>query len=277
MARPIRTPMNARRSLAAGLLLTVVSAFIVMHPATVNGQGGRGGPDVLMLRGPGSFIGVEVRELDTAERAKSADGVAVTRVQPESPAARAGIQDGDVVLEFDGERVRSTRQFQRLVEETPPGREVRATIRRAGSQRTVAVTPELGRAQAVASSALKSPPELLLRPGTGAPVVGQFLLTSGPGRLGASIVGMDASLAEYFGVKEGALVTAVPAGTPAAAAGLLSGDVIAQVAGRPVPGADAAIAAIRDAPAGTLELRVIRKGKEITLTAKLPDAVRLVR
>src|SRR5687768_3680923 len=90
----------------------------------------QGGFDILTLRGQGSSIGVEIMELD-ADKAKASaveSGVTIANVRPDTPAARAGFQSGDVVVEFDGEAVRSARQFQRLVEETRPGHEVKATI-----------------------------------------------------------------------------------------------------------------------------------------------------
>src|SRR6187455_909932 len=103
------------------------------------------GFDILTLRGQGSSIGVEITELDT-EKAKSSSvdhGVVVATVRPETPAARAGFQSGDIVVEFDGEAVRSARQFRRLVEETRPGHEVKATVVRDRSRRSLSVTPEL--------------------------------------------------------------------------------------------------------------------------------------
>jgi S1-C subfamily serine protease len=46
-------------------------------------------------------------------------------VEADSAAAKGGVKAGDVVVEFDGERVRSARQLTRLVQETPAGRAVK--------------------------------------------------------------------------------------------------------------------------------------------------------
>ena len=69
-----------------------------------------------------------------------------------TPAADAGFEAGDVVVEFDGERVRSATQLSRLVWETPAGREVSATVMRDGIRRTLPVTPEPAPAGCRASS-----------------------------------------------------------------------------------------------------------------------------
>lgn len=68
----------------------------------------------------------------------------VERVRDGSPATRAGLRSGDVIVEFDGERVRGVRHFSRLVLETPPGRTVKSTISRNGARLTLDVTPEAG-------------------------------------------------------------------------------------------------------------------------------------
>ena len=94
-------------------------------------------PDLLALEGPGSSIGVTVRD-----QAGDASGVSIESVREGTPATRAGLQKGDIVVEFDGEPARSARQFTRLVRETAPGRAVKMTVLRDGSRRTVDITPE---------------------------------------------------------------------------------------------------------------------------------------
>ena len=69
----------------------------------------------MMLAGRGAEIGVRIAD-------SQAEGVVIEEVQPDSPAEKAGLKPADVIVEFDGERVRSARQFGRLVQETPPGR-----------------------------------------------------------------------------------------------------------------------------------------------------------
>ena len=92
---------------------------------------------VVVTRGSGSFLGIGVQEIDS-ERAKALNlheerGVEVTRVEDDSPAAKGGIRVGDVVLEYNGDRVEGVEEFMRMVRETPPGREVKLAITRNGA------------------------------------------------------------------------------------------------------------------------------------------------
>src|SRR5437867_1605926 len=67
-------------------------------------------------------------------------GVLIDEVRPDSPADKGGMKRGDVVVEFDGEHVRSARQFSRLVQESTPGRSVTATVVRDGQRRDLQIT-----------------------------------------------------------------------------------------------------------------------------------------
>ena len=79
--------------------------------------------------GGASYLGIGVADI-TAERAKALNlkeerGAEVTNVAEDSPAAKAGIKEGDVVLEYDGAAVQGIEQLTRLVRETPVGRQVK--------------------------------------------------------------------------------------------------------------------------------------------------------
>src|ERR1043166_9317421 len=76
----------------------------------------------------GSYIGVGLQEIDS-DRAKALKlreemGVEITSVAPDSPAEKAGLKAGDVVFQFNGQRVDGMDQFRRMIGETPVGREV---------------------------------------------------------------------------------------------------------------------------------------------------------
>ncbi len=89
-----------------------------------------------VISGGGGRIGLTVSDVDPSD-GKASTGVMVEEVEEEGPAAKAGLKKGDVVVEFDGERVRSVRQFTRLVSETPAGRQVAASVLRDGQRVSV--------------------------------------------------------------------------------------------------------------------------------------------
>ncbi len=101
--------------------------------------------DLLTLRGPGSHIGATFRDVRTVSSPGPAGGAVVVGVQPKSPAATAGIRSGDLVTGFDGIGVRNSRDLNRLIGETPPGRAVSVSITRDGRVQLFKVTPILGR------------------------------------------------------------------------------------------------------------------------------------
>src|SRR5688572_18773318 len=142
-------------AVVGGLALAALGAAGVIRPSVVwaQDQGLRRleqTPRVQVIDGMGGSIGVTVRDVSAEEgqRAKlsQAQGAYVTGVQNGSPAEKAGIMTGDIIVEFDGERVRSARQLSRLVRESPDDRSVRIAISRDGNRRTVDVTPDDDRA-----------------------------------------------------------------------------------------------------------------------------------
>lgn len=233
-----------------------------------------------LYSGSGVGIGATITEVTPDDAAGIAGGVRIQQVQEGSPAASAGFQTGDVVVEFDGERVRGTQQFTRLVQETPSGREVEAVVLRDGTRQTLRVTPQAGRGGAAPRVQVLPRQEPFRSPAPGfewffSPDVLQPRPPSAGARLGVSVITLDDQLAEYFGVDEGVLVTSVDAGSPAAAAGLRAGDVLLQVGARTVRAPADVTAALETAGAGaSIELQVMRDRKRTKLQATLPDADR---
>ena len=101
-------------------------------------------PMIAALAG-GPRLGVEIRDLSKEDVAKlklpSQNGVVVDVVLKESAAEKAGVKAGDVVVQFDGENVRSAVQLTRLVRETVAGRTVKMSIVRDGKRMDLDVAP----------------------------------------------------------------------------------------------------------------------------------------
>ena len=240
------------------------------------------GPDgagrAIRLDGRGSQIGVMVSDLEGAGTA----GVRIDGVDDGSPAAKAGLREGDVVVEFDGERVRSARQLSRLVQETPDGRAVKMTVTRGDARQTVEVTPEAATAAwniGVNGDELRAEVERGLQglrlPELRGPMF-DFRLDGMPGpgargRLGVQVEALSDQLGDYFGVKGGGvLVSSVSAASPAEKAGLKAGDVITAVNGTAVRDAGELVQELRDAgDSREVRLDIVRDKQPSTVTATL--------
>ena len=260
---------------------------------------------VLDIVGSGSRIGVSIRDVDDAKEkgAEARAGVVVDEVSEGSAAEKAGIRTGDLIVEFDGERVRSARQLTRLVQETPSGRIVQATIVRDGQRSTVSVTPQAGsmvafeRLEDLAEMGrqfryrIAPPPPAPPRPPDGRPVpppppappdVWNFdeFVGGSASRLGVTVSPLAPQLAEYFGVKDGVLVSSVRDDSAAARAGLKAGDVITSVNGSSV-GSPAElrrrVQQLEDGQEFTLQVTRDRKGQTLKGKAERAERRRTTR
>ncbi len=162
----------------------------------------------------GTYLGVSLAEID-ANRAKELKlkedyGVEITRVEEGSPAEKAGVKPGDVVQEYNGQRVEGMEQFGRMVRETPAGREVKLTISRDGAPQTLTATLASRKVRPLAENFHFVMPEI---PHPDIPRIYTTLRTA---RLGVEAESLGPQLSEYFGVKEGVLVRSVLENTAAA-------------------------------------------------------------
>lgn len=90
------------------------------------------------------WLGVKIQSVteDIAESLglKGTEGALVVEVLPDSPAAKAGVIQGDVIQEFDGKKVETMRKLPRIVAETEVGKRVQLTLWREGKSRTMDIT-----------------------------------------------------------------------------------------------------------------------------------------
>jgi len=235
--------------------------------------------ELMFLDGRGSRLGVMVQDLDATDKA---GGVRVDSVDPESPAEKAGLKTGDVVVEYDGERVRSARQFTRLVQETPEGRQVPLAVLRDGKRQALTATPE-ARAFSwemnIDGDRIRRDVERGLR---------EFRMDMPPmrfrwdhdfddlrapssrRRLGISVDSMGNQLSQYFGASEGgALITSVEPGSAAEKAGLKAGDVITSINGERVRDAEQVVDTMREVGDGDVTIGYLRDKKAGTTKATI--------
>jgi serine protease Do len=186
--------------------------------------------------GEGGWLGVGLKDVN-AERMRELKlpgeyGAIVDRVEKDSPAAKAGLEKDDVILQFGGEKVRSVAELARLVRETPPGRSIELLVSREGKTRNVTVTLEQ---RGTHFELPAMPPMPVPVPRVEVPEF-NFVWRSRGARLGISGDELTSQLAQYFGVKQGKgiLVREVVVGSAADKAGLKAGDVIVAVDGKAV-------------------------------------------
>jgi serine protease Do len=234
------------------------------------------------------WLGVEIQEV-TADKAKDLKlpgerGVVLGRVVPDSPAAKAGLKENDVVTEINGQRVEGAMQFRRMIHEIPVGRSVQLTVWRDGRAQTLNVT--LGRAEDRHSAWMKAAPgtfafrvpeipDTIEIPNIPQMDWGGMMFPGMRPRLGIDAEDLNGQLGTFFGAPEGegVLVREVNPGSPAEKAGLKAGDVITKINEeriRSIGDLHEKLAAKHDDK--TVKLGILRNRSEMNLTVELPAA-----
>jgi serine protease Do len=180
------------------------------------------------------WIGVQIQQVtpDIAESLglKNAEGALVAEPQPDSPAAKAGIQSGDVITTVDGQPVKNARELARKISSMAPGSSVKLGIWRKGEEKALTLTlgelPNTRQARASTESDGTIPGD-----------VGRLGLSLAPA---ANVAGAGSS---------GVVVTRVDPEGPAAERGIHTGDVILDVGGKTVSTPSDVRAAVQEAHA----------------------------
>lgn len=228
-----------------------------------------------------TYLGVAVATVD-GERAAQlklnpGEGVWITWVEQDSPAARAGLKWNDVLLKYNDEAIGDTELLGRLVQAAPPGQKVRLTVLRDGKILKLTATLQ----------ARKHPPSL--PPETMIPfdfAVPRFFMPDMPTpalRWRSSVLGVEyevieSQLAGYFGVKQGLLIQFVQPGSPAQRAGIQAGDVIVGLADKSVTNARDVTLGLRaeQMSAKPIPIQVVRNHKKQVINVSLADTGSIV-
>ena len=186
-----------------------------------------------------AYLGVVIQpvtqELADQFKVKPREGVVVSEVLPDTPAAKAGVQSGDVIVEFAGIQVGSSQELIALVEQAELGKPHALKIKRNGKTLELAFTPE-AQPEDYGLARRDTP--------SGRPSNNMQL-----NELGVEIGSLDAQVAEQLGLQgvEGVVITQVNPGSPADRAGLESGMVITQVNRQPVADLETAEKILKEA------------------------------
>ena len=204
------------------------------------------------------FIGLRTQpvaaEMAQALHLPAAGGALVAAVEPESPAAKAGLEPGDVVRAVNDRRIATPRDLAMAISEIAPGEKVKLDVLHNGEARdmTVAVGRMPGEQTAEATNPAES--------GNGQPRIG----------LSLAPVPADGPGGSKSADGRGAMVAAVDTGSPAERAGIQAGDVITNVGAKTVATPEEAVQAIRAAASGkAVALRVVRDGRAMFVAVPL--------
>lgn len=191
-----------------------------------------------------SWIGVQIQSL-TPELAKSyslpsTSGALVAEVLPNSPAAKAGIQAGDVLTRFDGKPVETSSTLPVLVSLTESGKSVNVELWRNGRSQSVSVRLEAHSGKEATSGAQRE-----------------------SGGFGLSLRPFSPGLRQELGVdvNAGVLIAEVAPGSPAARAGLRPGDVVTELSGKPVSDPAEMVTALKQLAKGQIARLKVARGE----------------
>jgi serine protease Do len=225
--------------------------------------------------GGSSYLGIGVADV-SAERAKALNlkeerGAEVTSVATDSPAAKAGVKEGDVLLDYDGTAVHGIEQLTRLVRETPVGHQVKIAVWREGAAQTLTATIEARKGTVIQSDGRDIVVPFIRPPLIEIP---RFQMTwQNPvlGIEGESLRSQE-QFAEFFGVKEGVLVKLVRRNSAAEKAGIKAGDVVVKVDETTVATSQEITRALRALGSKkTFTVTVVRNKKEMSLTVTIEE------
>jgi serine protease Do len=224
-----------------------------------------------------SYLGIGGKNIDP-DRAKALKlrdvrGVEITNVVENSPAAKAGFKEGDVVWEYNGQPVESFVQLTRLIRETPPGREVKVQVWRNGAMQTLTPTLEARRGMMIDGQPFPEIhiPEITIpeMPPIDIPRIQPMYQSPMLGIEGEAL-SHERQFAEFLGVKDGVLVKAVTPNSAAEKAGIKAGDVIIKVDNTNVSTTREITSALRAAASRkTVTVVVVREKHEMPLTVTI--------
>jgi serine protease Do len=234
-----------------------------------------------------AFLGVVTGEV-TSEIAdeygvRPGQGVLVTGVSPDSPAQKIGLRENDIIISVNTNGITGPEEFRNTISKMKPGANVDLVYVRGGKQRNVSVELSSREDREFGFFGRQLP-----EPGkpTPAPRARVFRWRSDSDKergeeeehaekvAFAGIVTQDLSegLAEYFKVKEGALISEVVKDSPADKAGLKAGDVIVKIGDEDIEDEGDVRSAIQDhKPGDQVAFVVMRDGSETTINVTLGE------
>ncbi len=207
----------------------------------------------------GVYPGVKVKII-TKKGEEPITGVSI-KVVDDGPADKAGLQDDDVIIEFNGNEVEDAGDLRRLIRDTEPGDEVEVAVYRDGDRKTFTV--KMGESEEEEETFSWMGNEGWRTPYRG--FVKKFVLRDWDRPwLGVELQKLSDQLREFFKVEEGGvLISEVKEDSPAEKAGLKAGDVIIEMDGEEVDSRRDVIEILEDKEIGDeVSITIVRDGKD---------------
>lgn len=217
------------------------------------------------------WLGLTVKETSRKIQRKyeleRGEGIEVTHVVMDSPADFADLENGDVILEINGTKLRSPGHLSRVIRKMSPGDKVDLNVIHDGKNKNLSV--EL-------TSALDNETDYNFFAFPGGEGIGYSgrMRSSSP-YLGVHIQDMSEDLAKYFNVAsgDGVLITDIEEDSPANTAGLKAGDIFAKIEGEEIQSTADVFDILREYEEGEeIELSVIRSGREENFKVTLEES-----
>ena len=204
------------------------------------------------------WLGVLIQEV-TRELAESfgmdtPHGALVARVMPDSPAAEAGIEVGDVIVEFDGDKVDRSSSLPPLVGRTAVGSRSEVTVIRNKRKRTIRVTIAQLPENPVMASNEQAQPQ-----------------AQDENLLGLGVSALDSELLNELNIDGGVLVSEVKPDSPAIIAGIRPGDVISMLDNQKIESIDDFERVIEDLDPGKTVAVLVHRGSGPVFLAVKPE------
>ncbi len=190
------------------------------------------------------------RDLAESFGMESASGALIADIDPAGPAAGAGLQAGDVVLQVDGEEVEQSRNLPRLIGRVSPGDEAELVIMRDGQRRELSVTigdwPDSEGAES------------------------QREERGSQARLGVAVAPLEAAELERLGLEAGVRVSDVDPRGAAAQAGIRAGDILVSIDHHAVESPSQLVELVDSLPTDrALPVRLFREGRSLFVALRL--------
>ena len=244
---------DAQRAANIGIgFATPINTIRELLPQLRTGKISRGVIGVTIMKDP------ITKEMAQAFGLPNTGGAVISGVNPGTPAAKAGLQAGDVIVEFNGRPVTESDSLVSMVVATKPGTTVPVTIYRQNKRQTLSITPDELDLEAEANGGRSPRPDGADR---SAPTATDF---------GMQLEAITPEVARQLDLprgRGGAIVADVDRGSVAANAGVQPNDVILEVNREPVANLSQVTRALQNATAGRpVFMLVWRDGQQYFIT-----------